>query len=143
MGFSVAPATLGLRGTAFTVSTSCSLTVVELEVARILTAPRAALPPTEIHREALPTRARRRRLTTCVPWDAGPPRPEKPDKPDKADKQDKPERSLAAEQPTAQAGRSSRKNSSQLDSGGSSSDISIAIAEVGRGSPERYASLWT
>lgn len=29
-----------------------------------------------------------------------------------------------------QFGRTSRKNSSQLDSGGSSSDISIAIAEV-------------
>ncbi|XP_052122830.1 regulator of G-protein signaling 7 isoform X2 [Frankliniella occidentalis] len=45
------------------------------------------------------------------PWDSGPPR-------------------ALAPEPTSQVGRTSRKNSSQLDSGGSSSDISIAIAEV-------------
>ncbi|KAE8747520.1 hypothetical protein FOCC_FOCC005681 [Frankliniella occidentalis] len=44
------------------------------------------------------------------PWDSGPPR-------------------ALAPEPTSQVGRTSRKNSSQLDSGGSSSDISIAIAE--------------
>lgn len=61
--------------------------------------------------------AGRSQADDVCPWDAGPPK------------------ALAPEQvvqpgPAPGPGRISRKNSSQMDSGGSSSDISIAIAEV-------------